>query len=87
MSTYGRTGCNSHCYNYDDYCVHLLWGKGEGEREGGEDRVLPVTPDAILLTKFDNMYFITYLKLMKDFTSGPLTTTRVFPSTEVTEKT
>ena len=38
------------------YWVHLLWRKGEeGERE--EDRVLPVAPDAILLTKFDNMYF------------------------------
>jgi len=29
----------------------------------------------------------TYLKMTRDLTSGPLTTTRVFPSTEVTEKT
>ena len=29
----------------------------------------------------------TYLKMTRDLTSGPLTTTRVFPSMEVTEKT
>lgn len=86
MFIYGRIGCNSYCYNYDDYCVYLFWGKGEGEREGEEDRVLFVVLDVILLIKFDNMYFIIYLKLMKDFILGFLIIIRVFLSIEVIEK-